>query len=705
MRVAFFTHRRPTSDARQQALDACTTGRRLRRLPDLMLSQFARAHLARFAVAGCALIAHAVFAQGPLPSPLFSPAPDASPAPIAAGTPVPRFVPELTRADLEPFLDALITSQIETRDVAGAVVAVVKDGEVVLAKGYGYADFAEKKPVLADETLFRPGSIAKLFTAIAVMQLVEAGKLDLDRDIREYLDFEVHRQFPEPITLRRILTHTAGFEESLKNLFGAGPGAMPAREYLLAHMPAQVFRPGTVPAYSNYAIAVAGYIVERTSGQRFEEYIAQHILQPLRMSSSTFAQPLPDDLAARMSAGYTSAAKPPKPFEVCNAAPAGSLSATGADMSRFMLALLNGGTLDGATILQPATLQMMQSRQHELHADLHAMGLGFMEYTRHGYTMWGHGGDTLLFHSDLFLLPEARVGLFVSYNSGGNRPGSGRGELQRAFLGRYFPEAPGIPPAPPSDETIARGREVSGVYEVSRRSETKWLRVAALLGQVAVTSNERGLLTVENSKNLRGRTKRWREVAPYSYREVDGPEAIAFSRDKDGRVRELLPNVPIYLGQRVSGLRSKSVLLPLVGGSLAFIALTLLLWPVAALVRKRYGRTIAPDSRTRWLHRLSRVVCLLILLMPAVLAWPMTRASEDVSFLGNRIDAYLHASHVLGWLACAGLIILILTAVRFWRTAEIGWWPRVHATLLTIATLVFLWFAWQYHMLSPSLNF
>jgi hypothetical protein len=488
-------------------------------------------------------------------------------------------------------------------------------------------------------------------------------------------------------------------------LFGLGPGAMPAREYLLAHMPAQIYRPGTVPAYSNYAITLAGYIVERASGQRFDEYIAQHILQPLGMTNSTFEQPLPGNLAAQMSAGYTSAAKPPKPFEVCNSAPAGALSATGTDMSRFMLALLNGGTLEGATILQPATLQMMQSRQHELHADLRAMGLGFMEYTRNGYTMWGHGGDTLLFHSDLFLIPEARVGLYVSYNSGGNRPGSGRGELQRAFLARYFPEAPDIAPAAPTDETIARGREVSGVYDISRRSETSWFRVASLLGQVAVTSNERGILTIENAKNLRGRTKRWREVAPYSYREIDGSEAIAFSRDESGRVRELLPNVPIYVAQRVSGLRSKAVLLPLVGGSLAFIALTLLLWPVAALVRKRYGRTLGADSRTRLLHRLSRVVCLLILGMIAVLAWPMSRAAEDVSLLGNRIDAYLHVSHVLGWLACGGLIVLIVTAVRFWRMPEIGWWPRVHTTLLTIATLVFLWFAWSYHLLSPSVKF
>jgi hypothetical protein len=404
-----------------------------------------------------------------------------------------------------------------------------------------------------------------------------------------------------------------------------------------------------------------------------------------------------------MSNGYTVTRKPPKPFEICNPAPAGALSATGADMARFMLALLNGGTLDGATILKSDTLQMMQSRQHELHRDLHAMGLGFMEYSRNGYTMWGHGGDTLLFHSDLFLIPEAGVGVYVSYNSGGNRPGSGRGEVQRAFLARYFP-APDVTPRP-SSEAAARGREVSGVYEISRRSQTNWMRLTALFEQVSVTSSADGVLTIENSKNLRGQTKRWLEVDPYSYREQDGSDVVAFARDDDGNVRAMLPNSPVFIGERVSGFRSKTVLLPLVGGSLAVIVLTLGLWPVAAIVRKRYGRTVAEDGRTRLLFRVSRIVCLLIIGMLAVLAFPMSRIGEDVGFLGGKANPYLHISHVLGWLTCAGLIVLVFAMIRFWRTPGIAWWPRVHSTLLTVAVSVFLWFAWNYHLLSPSTKF
>ena len=663
---------------------------------------------ARARSSGCALLAsavlvHASFAQGPAPSPLFSPAPEASPSAVAATAPPPAVTPELTRADLEPFLDGLINSQIDNRDVAGAVVSVVRDGQVVLAKGYGFADFAERKPVVADETLFRPGSISKLFNAIAVMQLVEAGKLDLDRDVREYLDFDIARRFPEPITLRRLLTHTAGFEESIKNLFGTGDKPMPLREYLIAHMPAQIFRPGTTPAYSNYGVAVAGYIVERVSGQSLAQYLAQHVFQPLGMSSSTFEQPLPEPLAGRFSKGYLGGSRPAKPFEICNAAPAGALSTTATDMARFMIATLNGGTLDGATVLRPETLATMQSRQHELHPDLRAMGLGFIEYTRNGLQMWGHAGDTILFHSDLFLIPNARVGVYLSYNSAGGKPGSGRGEVLRTFLDRYFPQATPATTALP--EAAAHGREVSGVYEYSRRSETNLLRLMAMLGQVRVTSDREGVLTIENSRNFRGGTKRWREVAPYSYREIDGVDRVAFVRDEKGGGARMLPNFPVGVADRVTGMQSKSCCSR---SSAAASRSSVLRSFSGRSPRSCAGATagrLPPRRSTRLLHRLARVVCLLIVAMVVVLAIPFSKGPTDVSFVGEKVNPYLTLSHILGWLACAGLILLLFTTFRFWRTAGLGWWPRVHMTLLTLAVLVFLWFAWAFHLLSPSLNF
>src|SRR5438105_6490177 len=378
-------------------------------------------------------------AQGPAPPPLI---PQGSPAPVKvpAAAPQPNPLPALTKADLEPFLDALIPSQLQNRNIAGAVVAIVKDGQVLFAKGYGYADFAAKKPVLADQTLFRPGSISKLFTATAVMQLVEQGKLDLDRDVNEYLDFAIPKTYPDPVTLRRLLTHTAGFEDTLKNLFVAHESDMKAlRTYLVNQMPQRMFPPGKIPSYSNYGFSIAGYIVERVSGEKFERYIDNHILKPLRMTNSTFDQPLPVTLAQQISQSYLTAAKKPRDFEFVQASPAGALSTTAVDMTRFILAFLQDGGVDGVAILKPETVRQMETRQFELHPMLNGLGVTFLEYSMNGQRIIGHGGDTIYFHSDMVIVPQAHVGYFISYNSAGKNVGGGRGEVLCAFADRYFP--------------------------------------------------------------------------------------------------------------------------------------------------------------------------------------------------------------------------------------------------------------------------
>ena len=640
-------------------------------------------------------------AQGPAPTPVFPPGPSSA----VLTAPEPSGSHDLTKADLEAFLDALLPAQLQSRDMAGAVVAVVKDGQVLLAKGYGYADFVAKKPVVADQTLFRPGSISKVFTATAVMQLVEQGKLDLDRDVNDYLDFAIPKTFAEPVTLRRLLTHTAGFEEVLKNLFVPGAREMrPLREYLIAAMPERIFRPGAVPSYSNYGLALAGYIVERSSGEPFEKYVATHILAPLRMEHSTFAQPLPPELEATMSQGYVAAAEGAKNFEFVQAAPAGSLSTTAQDMTRFMLAFLAEGTLDGATILKAETVRAMETRQLDLPPAVRSLGLVLMEYSSNGERIVGHAGDTFYFHSDMVMIREARVGLFISYNSAGSRFGGGRGEVIRAFLDRYFPgPATALPDVDPK-MAQADGRAVAGLYTTSRRSDSTFLKIAAILGQYAVRSDEKGILTIEGNKNLRGSLKRWREIGPLLYHEIDGPDTIAFRRDEKGVVTELLSS-PVTLEQRVTGWESKSVVFPLIGGSLALLLATILLWPIAALIRKRYARPLPLSPRDRFLFRLSRVVCLLEIGCITLAGLPMSRADTNVSYIGDGLNPWLIAAHITGWLATLGLVVLALAALRFWKTPDLGWWARIHASLLLLASVLFISFVWSEHLMSPSLKF
>jgi len=670
----------------------------------MLLAFSSRVRFAALAVAN-AIVINVASGQGPAPSPLI-PAPPPPPAKVPVLEPQPSAAPEFTKADFETFLDALIPSQLRNRNIAGAVVSVVKDGQVLFQKGYGYADVEEKKPVLPDQTLFRPGSISKLFTATAVMQLVEQGKLDLDRDINDYLDFAIPKTYPEPITLRQLLTHTGGFEEILKNLFVAHQSDIkPLRAYLVNEMPARIFAPGKIPSYSNYGFTLAGYIVERVSGEKFERYVESHILKPLGMNHSTFDQPLPAELAPQMSKGYLSASKKPRDFEFVQVVPAGALTTTAADMTRFMLAFLQDGAVDGVSILKPETVRQMETRQFEFHPKLPGLGITFMEYLIDPVRIIAHGGDTVYFHSDMILVPDAHLGYFLSYNTLGKDVGGGRGEVLRSLVNRYFPSAgqPKIDVDP--DTAKSDGRAITGFYNGTRRGETTFLSILALADQSQVSSDKEGVLQIEGMKNQSGELKRWREVAPLIYREIDGLERIGFRRDASGAIGEMLPFPAIYAGQRVPWYVSKSVIGLQIGGSLVLALLTVLLWPVAVVIRKRYQRPLFNTKSDRVLYFFSRIICLgevLFVLAPIVV---LSQGLEHIVILGDAINPWLQAFHIVGWILIAGVILLIVAAFRFAGLPGHGLWFRGHAILLAIGGIVFGLFAWQYHLLDASLKF
>ncbi len=382
--------------------------------------------------------------KGPASKQSAAGAPAAASSEIAAQGPA-----QLTTDDLTSFFDGMIPQQIAQDDIAGMVIAVVKDGKVIFAKGYGYSNVKEHTPVSPATTLFRVGSVSKLFTWTAVMQLVQQGKINLDTDINQYLDFHIPAAFGKPITMRDVMTHTPGFEEAIKDLITMNPKNIPSTsDYLKAHLPKQIFPPGSTGAYSNYGATLAGYVVQRLSGEDFDSYIEHHIFQPLGMTHATFRQPLPPNLAPDMSQGFLRASGGAKPFEIVVTVPAGALSVSALDITHFMIAHLQDGTYNGAQILDPATVKEMHSRQYAPDPHVNGMCLGFYEDSRNGHRVIAHGGDTIYFHSDLHLILDADTGLFVSYNSLG-KAGPPRGPLYKAFMDHYFPYTP---PKPPTDE-------------------------------------------------------------------------------------------------------------------------------------------------------------------------------------------------------------------------------------------------------------
>ena len=614
----------------------------------------------------------------------------------------PSGVHELTASDVEAFLDGIVPLQLEREDIAGTTIAVIKDGNILFARGYGYADVEKKKPVSPEETLFRPGSTSKLFTWTAVMQLVEQGKLDLDRDVNDYLDFKIPEAFGKPITLKNLLTHTPGFEEQIKGLFTTGSESPNLGEYLKTHIPTRIYPPGTVPAYSNYGAALAGYIVERVSGRPFNHYVEENIFKPLGMTHSTFVQPLPLALAPYMSNGYKLASDGPKPFEVVVPFPAGSLSSTATDMARFIIAHLQDGQLGDARILRPETARLMHSRLFALDPAANAMAYGFYEESRNGHRIIGHAGDTVYFHSDLHLIPDSGVGFFISYNSAGSGQTSPRTILWEALLDRYFPYTP------PSQPSLASAKEdaktVSGTYELSRRIETSFLKAATLIGEFTVAPVGDGMIEVAQLTGPNGKPKRWREVAPMTFLEENGRDKLVFKPDQNGRMQLILP-YPFFVGQRVGLFENNKVLLAVIGISLLIMLLTLLLWPVAWAVRRHYGHKLELTPVERRLRIAVRSVFVLDLFFIVAMTGLVFYGITHLEVFSDRGNTWFHLIQVVGVLGAIGTLVVLYNAISSWTGKRRRIWAKLQATILALACLGFMWFAFAGNLLHFVSNY
>jgi len=647
-----------------------------------------------FALIGL-IVTTLIFAQGPEPAPTTAKDVGAQPKPEA-----PAAAPQLTTEDVGAFLDGIVPQQLERENIAGATLVVVKDGKVLFTRGYGYSDVEKKAPVLPESTLFRPGSISKLFTWTAVMQQYEQGKIDLDKDVNEYLDFKIPEAFGKPITMKNLLTHTPGFEEQIKDLFSKelNPNL---GNYVKTHIPTRVYPPGDNPAYSNYGTALAGYIVERVSGKPFAEYVNDNIFKPLGMTNSTFSQPLPENLAAQMSKGYRLGSDAPVDFEVVTAFPAGSLSSCATDMAKFMMAHLQNGKAGDAMILKPETAKLMYERLLPQDPSMNSMAHGFYEESRNGLRIIGHGGDTIAFHSDLHLIHEKNLGFFISYNSGGKGEASVRSMIWESFLDRYFPFT-----KQPGDSSNAKeeAQSVAGNYESSRRSETSFLNMASLLGEANVTPTEDGKIIVSAFNEPSGVPKKWERIAPMTFRDVNGQDRLLFKPNSEGKMRMLL-GYPFMTFERVGIGRNSKLMLPALVISLIIMGLTLLLTPVAWIIRRRYGQKLELDGTARWLRRGVWIVFLLDLICVIGLAALLTYGLSHIEMFGDAGTYKFHIFQIIGIIGAIGTLVVVYNAVKAWMSGNYRIWGKLLATVLVFACFGYLWFALASNLLIPRMTY
>ncbi len=588
-------------------------------------------------------------------------------------------------SSIQRFVDGVVERAVVERETAGATVALVANGRLLMVKGYGLADVSRGTPVAGRVSQFRIGSITKVLTWISVLQQVEAGNLDLDADVNTYLEnFAVPRAFSEAVTLRHLMTHTAGFEDNLVGLFVSGPRQMGTlAEELQRGMPGRIYPPGQIAGYSNYGAGLAGHLVAQVADTDWHDYVEANVLRPLSMADTTTRQPVSEAIEASRARGYTvtAAGFEEQGFLYVPLASAGSGTATALDMARLMVELLNPAS---TSILSAASKTQLMSGAFIAAPEVNGMTLGMYEMSRGGTRAVGHAGNTLLFDSLMMLWPEERMGLFVATNTMG-------GNVVTQSLAAALSRELGFTGAQPEFEDAELPRRYAGTYVSTRRNLSNFTKIMALFNTVTISLDEQAdILWVESAAGPRP----YKRLAESVYQHVNGVERLVFQDDAE--LKLYLSDQPMYAFTRLDTAESLGVTVGVLVVWAVLALGVLVLWPIAFFFSRRASR-----QRGQGVPVLLTMVSMLLTLF---FFWQLSQAAG-----GNAYELLLHGfkqiPNLLWYPVAIGLLVILrlLYLYRVW--AEGYWWMsrRLHFTLLLFADGALAWWFWQWNLLPETL--
>jgi len=609
----------------------------------------------------------------------------------------------LQRQDLigvEAFVDYLVKKGIEQHNLPGVTVSIVKEGKIVLLKGYGFADLNSQVKVSPNETMFRIGSITKTMTAIAVMQLVEQGKLAIDADISEYLSgFEIPKIFNEPITIRSLLSHRAGFEEDdAGNLFVENPSKVfSAEEYLATHIPKRIWSPGLNVSYSNYGFGLLGYLVELKSGMDLATYIEQNIFSTLGMQNTILREPIENNkafipmkaaLKQQLATGYFRDGKGnnvEKPFEfIGHIAGAGAVSSTAHDMALYMISLMS----DNSRLVNPLTSKEMKQRLYNDRPLATGIAYGMFDGKFKGYKQFYHEGGTPTFLSNMVIFPEIHLGIFVSTNVVGS--GSHLVEtLPNSILNKYYrtkPTKPNINSKLFAEQIGQRSLEdYTGTWLSTRRSYSQLEKLSALNKSVSISNDKQGGIVMTNSGN---KLKLKRLKANVFQGESGDAPVFYFYQDDLGNIDRFSASMWSGDFERVSFLQSPFFFYLALALSSLFSLSTLLL----SFIRNRKSKRLSVFEK---LACYSAGMVLTVVLGFTFMNSGLVFDDYDFNLNFPRIDVKL--------LLCLVIAIVLTTLAKvaghpfIWRLSDLRLYYKIHYLVFTISCLNFLYVFWLWN--------
>lgn len=443
-------------------------------------------------------------------------------------------------SELEVFTDWVFAEGMKRWHVPGAVILLVKDGEIFFKKGYGSSDLQDKTPVDPDKTLFKVGSITKLFTTTAIMQLAERGLLSLDDDVNVHLDlFQVPNPYRNPVTVATLLTHTAGFDHQQIGRYSHSISEMePLGRYLKNHMPRPTSNPGEFVDYSGFGLSLAGFLVEEITKIPYSRYVKEKILSPLEMNRSGFLHEMASESERAVGYRYAQGHYVAVPNDYLNLVPSGALVSTAADMAKFMIANLQDGRYQNRQILKPETIREMHQTHFRVHPKMPGWCYGFYE-TYHGSNRAiMHSGHPRGFSNLLYLLKDKGLGIFIAYNS--NNANLYR-EYIELFHKRYFPTTKESVPLRPPENFASRAHRFTGTYLFSSSPKYTLSKLRDLLehkSEVTISADEDGILNV----HLPEGTLRIVETEPLLFRTLRANKMIAFQANEKGEITHMFMN-------------------------------------------------------------------------------------------------------------------------------------------------------------------
>jgi CubicO group peptidase (beta-lactamase class C family) len=584
---------------------------------------------------------------------------------------------------IDKFVDSVYQIEIKEKNLVGGIFLMVKDNKIVYQKGFGYSDKDKKKLMYPDKTIISAASVSKLFTAAAVMQLVESNKLDLDRDINEYLtDIKVINPFPTKLTLRHILTHTSGFDEVYFNTqLTKKQNLMPLHDFIKDCMPKIVYEPGKVIAYSNYGMAFAGYIVELISKKKFEDYVKEHIFNPLDMKYSSFGQPSP--FFQEKSAGYDGFSKQKIPELYFNYFPASSLTCTVNDLAKFMIASIDYSN-QGKQILSANTAKLMQSPNlFPEKRMINAHGLGWFIESHSGIRTIGHDGVISGHGTRFVIIPELKMG-FILYLNTFPTQSLKLYSLINNIIERFLADS-----SKKTDKIhYTKGiidASLPGIYRNTRYCHNSCIKISALLGlnaeEIEVVRNNSGNLQIFGSEYLPTNN-------PLLWSNIN--DDLLFYKSGDGYIFLASNNKGF---EKLSWWETRKFNMMLFVISFLLLA-TSVLWIIRLIVRK-----FKKEKFLYGMHKLFYLIpfikmCLLITSV-IVLAGTLNPVRMYSTELTSGIVFFLTLLLLFVILSFTDIYLCI----KIWKDKNYKLTGRIHYTIMAIASLCICWVLNYYNLI------